>query len=221
MKRTVLFPLAAIFAASCINSGASDKSRLELNVETINFCEKEVGKTFHWNDLQLRNTGKDPTTISGIALRGNESCAYRCFYERPPAAVGGEPTLEPCAEEGSAAQFAPIEIAPGTTFLMRMSYTPTAVGVVDRAALVIATDAGNQTSDEEETATLVVTICGKGIEAAPPEPGTDAGAPDPDGGVDASVPVDTTSPETADAGGDCPVCGAPPEPGAPGCVPGV
>ncbi len=221
MKPNFLLLLPALFAASCINSVASDKSRLELNVDTVNFCQKEVGKTFQWNDLQLRNTGSETTTVSGIALRGNGACAFQCYYERPPAMPSGEPTLEPCHEEGAGAGFGPIEIDPGTTFLMRMSYTPTGVGIVDTAALVITTDAGNQTADEEEVATLVVPMCGVGIDAPPAEPETDAGLlPELDGGEDASLPLDTAPPDTADAGEACPVCGALPDKGAPGCAAG-
>ena len=85
MKHTPSLFLVALFLVACIDQEATSKSRLEMNVETVNFCQKEVGKTFVWNHLQLRNTGSEAAMVAGIAVRGDKNCAFKCFYERPPA----------------------------------------------------------------------------------------------------------------------------------------
>ena len=234
MKRTTIALFAYLIISGCIESKPKRTPELILNVEAINFCHKEAGKPYVWNDLQLRNPGSAPVVIHGIAVRGDKSCAFECLYERLPADGLGPSELLPCPSEGSGAKFQPFEIPEETTLLLKMTYTPSAPDQTDNAALVVTSDAANIEPEDAEQKKLVIPICGTGIEPITPS-GTDAGsgtmaAPDagpaatPDAGQDAAVEIDTGMKIDAAPAGEpatdettCPACADPPKKGVPGC----
>jgi hypothetical protein len=229
MKRTTLVLSVYLLLAGCIDAKATRKPKLVLNVDAINFCLKEAGETFVWNDLQLRNTGSGPVLVHGIEVRGDQGCAFQCVYESAPAGGEGSSKLMPCPAEGKAAGFQPIEIAPDTTLLLSVAYTPAMTGQTDNAALVVTSDAANIPPEEAELKKLVIPMCGTGIEpiglsdgpdterssAFPPDAGR---VSESDAGREASADAETDRPGASDAGETpCPACATPPEEGAPGC----
>jgi hypothetical protein len=202
---TRLYFIALIFVLTgCIGEGTKATSKLELNVGSVNFCERTVGESFAWNDLQLLNTGKGPLDIQSILVRGDEGCAFQCFY-RPT----GRTSLVACPPEGSGANALPASILAGETLLVRVVYTPGAEDNTDQATLVINTNADNtEPKNKNGWGQVLVPLCGTGVPADTDVEG-DAGADsEPDGG-----------PSVLDGGapGDCGDCGAPLPKGAPGC----
>ena len=221
MKRTTIALFAYLIISGCIESKPKRTPELILNVEAINFCHKEAGKPYVWNDLQLRNPGSAPAVIHNIAVRGDKSCAFECLYERLPADGLGPSELLPCPSEGSGAKFRPFEIPEDTTLLLKMTYTPSAAGETDNAALVVTSDAANLEPEDAERKKLVIPICGTGIAPGTMPEGADtettpALLPDagpttgPDAGGDAAAEDQPEAPA-------CPACPDPPKKGAPGC----
>lgn len=202
MKRTYILFLFCFSFLGCIGNSTSSP-KLEFNVESINFCDRALDSTTLWNNLQLRNPGKGALTISSLAIRGDESCAFTCEFPNP----GGGDKLITCPNEDDAASLPPFMIAAGATLLVRIGYTPSAVFEGDSAALIVASDAFNLLKGEEKTAVTEIAMCGFG---APADPVT------ADGGMslDAGIPADG-GPDTED---DCPACPDLPEKGAPSCA---
>ncbi len=198
MKRTVAIILTGLALVGCIGNSSSS-AKLELNAEQINFCGRPMDDTVFWNNLQLRNTGKGILTISSIAVRGDERCAFTCEYPDP----SGNGKLIPCVNEGTS--FSPFALDAGHTLLLRVGYTPSSLEEGDVAALVIHSDAANLLEGEAKTAVSEIGICGHGVAGDAPTDVDDAAA-------DAGVPMDGG---TGD--GECVACGDLPEKGAPSC----
>jgi hypothetical protein len=223
MKRTTTAFYLSLLVAGCIDSKATRTPELVLNVEEINFCAKEVGETYHWNNLQLRNTGSGPVTVHGVSLRGDQDCVFGCRYQGVRAEGTGATVMVTCPSEG-AANPPPVVIAPDTTLLLQLTYTPSAMDHTDSAALVVTSDAENIPPEDAELKTMVVPMCGTGVAS-----GLDADGPDT--ASDTMMAADAGSGKEADAGvtgppagavpdaGEvpCTACAAPPEKGAPGC----
>ena len=92
-------------------------------------------------------------------------------------------------------------LAPGEVLILRIDYTPSAHGVLDRADLIISSTVG---------APLVIPMCGMGLFV---DAGLDEG---PDAGLDAGP--DAGPEEIPDAGSvECPQCGDALSADAPGC----
>jgi hypothetical protein len=200
-----IWPAALIMTfllSSCIDASVELGSGLTINHQSINLCKKAPGETFTWENLQLTNTGPGDLIIADITLRGNANCAFEALRE----AADEEPadTLYPVAPEEETSTGFIMTVPVGQTRVIRVDFTPSGAGVTDEAALVITTDATNLPPTEAVWKTLVIPICGTGLEAGETEPEADAG---PDASVDSG----------AEAPPICEPCGATPEKGAPGC----
>jgi hypothetical protein len=194
--------LGALAALLMLTAGCAGESReltpdLAASPAEVNLCFKELGSTYEWQGLQLENSGDADLLITNIEVRGDSSCAFRCFRE----AVGGESSdeLHPCPQEseGGPTLLFQMTIPPGGMRFVTIEYTPSADDVPDSASLVITSDAESYLPEGANLGQAVVPLCGQGFEPGD-YPGDD---PDLDGGV------------------ECPVC-EPPEPGAPGCEAG-
>lgn len=201
MKRLPIIILS-IWFFGCIGEGGKTTAKLELNVDTIHFCERTVGEPFVWNDLQLINTGKGPLTIKNIELRGDTGCAFACEYRSDTRGIVS------CPRESKGTEGALVTIPKGAARLVRLTYTPSEAGYLDEAGLVITTDADN-IGNTGEWRQRVVSMCGQGVAA---DTDTEAGD-SPDGGVGAEPDGGLTT----DAGTGCGSCGKAPKKGAPGC----
>jgi hypothetical protein len=200
MKRLIYLALIGSLSG-CLGGGNETTSKLKLNADAVNFCDRVVGESYVWNNLQLRNTGKGPLTVKSIQIRGDQGCAFQCFYD-----TGGGRTSK-CPRESGGGSVPPVTIFKGGTLLLRVIYEPGAEEYTDRATLVIATDADNL-DDDGEWHNLLIPLCGHGVADLSPE--GDAG---PDDGEDAGV-------SEGDAGmtGDCGDCGKPLKKGAASCA---
>ena len=187
MKRTLYILLSSFALLGCGNSGASPK--LELNVESVSFCESPSV----FNNLQLRNTGNGPLTISKIRMRGDADCAYTCEYVVP-----GKNGVQSCLNEDSASN-STVHLEADQTILVRIEYTAPEAGDPAAAAVVIESNALNLLEDDASTATVVVSLC--------------AGTIVTDGG-DLS---DAGTSDAGDAESTCSACEETPEKGAPAC----
>ena len=188
MKRTLLILLNCLALSGC--TGNSDGSpKLELNAESVSFCESPSV----FNNLQLRNTGSGPLTISKIGMRGDGGCAYTCDY-----AVPGAVDVRPCRNEG--AKSAEVRLEAGQTILVRIGYTAPVEGEAAPAAVVVESNALNLLAGDASTATVVIPLC--------------AGMPVTDGGdlLDAGI----SDAGTVDV--SCSACEEIPEKGAPVCA---
>ncbi len=145
----------------CVGGNSKGTPKLEINATEINFCSRPSGETTVWNNVQLRNTGKGPLTISSLRVRGDAGCAFACTYMDPqysdvliacPSEVGGGPQAE-------------MTLDAGQTLLVRIEYTPSAPGTPDAAALVIKSDAENQTDTSGKVVPIAIPMCGTGIDA--------------------------------------------------------
>ena len=192
MNRSYIIILTCSTLCGCLGNSASSP-KLELNVDSINFCGRPVDDTVLWNNLQLRNPSKGVLTISSISIRGDEGCAFSCEYPDP----GGSGALISCPAEGSSSRAFALE--GGRTLLVRIGYTPSSLGESDSAALIIESDASNLIEDGAKTAVTAIGMCGFGVDETP---SADAGV-SADGGLE---------------GGDCPACADLPEKGAPSCA---
>ena len=193
MKRLFLFITFSVLSG-CLSDGSNTTSKLELNVDEVNFCTRPYGDSFVWNDLQLRNTGKGPLNIKSIAIRGDAGCAFECSYNTGKGITN-------CPRESAASSRAPFSVAEGDSLLVRVTYTPGEEedeDASDLATLIITTDADNVTNEETNWSVVKVPMCGWGI--ALPDTDGDAGILDIDAGS-----------------GGCESCGKPLKKGAPSC----
>ncbi len=192
MKR-FYFYLLSLALSGCLNEGGTATSKLELNVDDVNFCGRPYGESFAWNDLQIKNTGKGPLTIKSIKIRGDAGCAFECSYSSGRS-------IASCVREASSGGTS-VSVAEGDSLLVRVVYTPSDEDASDKATLIITTDADNLTDDEEKLAVVKVPVCGRGLPV------------DTDTAGDAGVPTD------GDAGVEaCGDCGAPLKKSAPSCT---
>jgi len=190
MKRFTFFILIYLLTG-CLGEGSKATSKLELNVDAVNFCDRVVGESFMWNDLQIRNTGKGPLTIRSIKIRGDAGCAFQCSYNSGNG-------IAKCPRESSSSKATSVTVADGDTLLVRVIYTPSTEDEADKATLVITSDADNLGEDDVEWPVALVPMCGQGVGAADTE--GDAGAPLVDAGPE-----------------ECGDCGGPQKKSAPGC----
>ncbi|MDJ0761537.1 MAG: hypothetical protein QNJ97_00995 [Myxococcota bacterium] len=227
---------AMLLIAGCTESDViTGPSEGWINYSQINLCaiDHELGTPLVWQNFQIRNN--NPTTplkISNIEIRGDASCAFKCF--RSP--VGSEVGLQSCPQESASNPPVDLILTPGEAAIVRIEYTPTALDVTDYAALVITskavyavpslpdepdagadTDSQTDTGKVNDTATrddaganeeevslpkLAIPMCGRAI----------ATGNNSDGGIDAGDggAIDTS---------ECPgYCGDPLPEGAPGCL---
>ncbi len=220
----IIFPAAmALLLLGCTSAGKSNEPELEISPtvsQGINFCQKPVGEKFIWQNFQMRNTGDANLIVTGIMLRGDASCAFRCFREAAMGETAGE--LYPCPEEEQGETPFEMIIRPGATRVVRIEYTPAQIGETDRAALVIRSNAADIDPGEEQFTTVAIPMCGTGSEAdtaivddldagGPSDEAADA-APEDDAGDDESDEDDATESHL-----DCGSCGKPLSPGAPDC----
>lgn len=194
MKRRIF--IATVIFSVLWGCNGSGNPKLEANVESINFCNQALGESVVWNNLQLRNVGRDILNISRIRIRGDENCAFSCEYSRD-----GE--ILPCLNEDDDTAQTKISIKSRRTLLVRIKYTPSSSDEQDIAALVIESNAVNLETDEEKTDLLVLPMCG--IAGAGTVTG-DAGDVQDGGLLDAGVDVE-----------ECGACETVPEKGAPSC----
>jgi hypothetical protein len=197
MKRH--FFIATVIISAVCGCNKSGAPKLEVNVESINFCNQAPEERAVWNNLQLRNVGRGTLDIFGIRIRGDEGCAFSCEYSQ-----NGE--LVSCPNENDNSVQPKISIDEDTTLLVRIEYMPSSSETEDSAALVIESNAENLGTGEEKTELLVLPMCGNGNTAAG---AGDAGDETPDGGLSdggASAALE-----------DCGACETVPEKGAPSC----
>lgn len=195
IRRLAILGLVALGAAAC--AGGSDDDRPELEVAPLeaNMCFKELGESFDWAGLQLTNVGDAPLVVTNLEVRGDATCAFRCFRE---PADGEDPTGSyPCPQEEENAPGFVMTIMPSDLRFVRLVYTPSAADSTDRAALVITSNSADLLADGAELGALEIPLCGTGIEPGGFEP--------PDAGVDGGV--------------ECPSCANIPA-GADWCVDG-
>jgi hypothetical protein len=183
---------------SCSPSDNNGQSAIAINHESINLCKKPMGETFTWQNFQIQSAGWSNLIISNIEVRGDANCAFQVYR---PAANGESPdqTYLCAGEEKSSPPFN-MTMPPGSVQILKIDYTPSAPGVMDRADLIITSNIGTQ---------VVIPMCGAGIELQEfdgAEPGTSS-----DAGVDMDEDLDSGTV-------DCPDCGEPLESGAPGCT---
>ncbi len=190
----------------CGVSDDTSQAAITINHENINLCNKAMDETFTWQNFQIQSTGWSDLIITNIEVRGNENCAFQVYR---PAADGESPDQTYlCPGEAQSSPSFKLKVPPGRVLILKIDYTPSGPGVMDRADLIIRSNAGSR---------LVVPICGAGIalqQSGPESP--------PDGGLDASADVDTDVDGDGDLDSgtmDCPECGDPLEVGAPECIP--
>jgi hypothetical protein len=170
MKRLIFLSSICIWFFGCVGTNSKGTPKLEVNVTEINFCTQPSGETAVWNNLQLRNTGKGPLEISSLRMRGDAGCAFTCSY---PDARQSDAVIA-CPNEAGKDGQSKITLEAGNTLLVRIEYAPSARDSKDAAALVIKSDAENQTDNSGKAVPLVIPMCGIG---------TDAGENDADGGL--------------------------------------
>ena len=197
MKQLISIIFVLFGVVGCVGSG-SDDARMVLNVDTINFCNRPVGETVVWNDVQLLNASRGELTLSNIAIRGNETCAFEISY--PRETVPGKLKTSNAKPEGSS--FAPLVVPSGQGIVLKVAYTPSGEGVTDTAALVITSDAANLNNGPNETVTTVIPMCGVGEKS-------DASL------WDAGVELDGGDPDAGER--SCGSCGKALKKGVPGC----
>lgn len=201
MKQVILSILFFLFVAGCVGSGAND-AKMVLNVDAINFCNRPVGETVVWNDVQITNTSRGELTLSNIAIRGNATCAFEVSYPRENE--NGKLKTSTVKAEGNGS-FTPLVISPHQGIVLKVAYTPSSEGEDDQAALVITSNAANLNSGSKETVTTVIPMCGVGVSA-------DAFSTDL---WDAGIELDAGA---SDAGVlECKSCGKALKKGAPAC----
>ncbi len=190
---------AVLYCCSPIDDNG--QSAMTINHQSINLCNKPVGETFSWQNFQIQNVGWSNLIIFNIEVRGDANCAFQVYR---PAAKGESPdSVYLCSEEEEASPPFELTISPGRVTVLKIDYTPSAPGVMDRADLIITSNIGPQ---------VVVPMCGAGIETPESnETESDAG---PDASPDAATDPDN-DPDSDPV--DCPECGDPLEAGAPGC----
>ena len=186
-------------AAACTGGSTTASPELVVAPLEVNMCFKELGSSHEWQGLQLRNAGDAELVITNIEVRGDESCAFRCYRE--PIA-GEDPTgTYPCPQEEEADPGFVMTLPPYDIHFVRLVYTPSEVDVTDRAMLVITSNSAEHVAEGAELGTVEVPVCGTGIEPGSFDP--------PDAGPDAGV----------DGGVECPACANIP-PGADWCTDG-
>ena len=203
-QHAYLIGIIFVWVTGCIGRNNEETGKLEKNVDSINFCHREMNATVVWNDVQLRNTGRGELTISKMAVRGNETCAFDVSYAT--GATASKPKSVAVPPERNAKSFKPVTLSPSGALLIRVAYTPSEIALEDRADLLISSDAENL--DKQ----LVIPMCGAGWYGTAVDGGVGAVV---DGGevVDASI-------ESEDAGIDsmeCEACSAPLDKDAPYC----
>jgi hypothetical protein len=202
-----LFLLVVFLVSGCVGGSDEQSGKIELNVKNINFCNRPVGETVVWNDVQVRNTSSGVLTISMISVRGDANCSFQVFY--PWTSATGKIKTNTAPQEANAKGFDPLLIDRSASILLKVAYTPSALGVLDRADLVIKTDAVNTNEN------IVIPMCGRGDFPVL----YDAGVFD---SLDASISSDSSDPEDAGVNVDssCLSCGKNLKPGAPYCESG-
>ncbi len=228
--------VVALFAG-CTGDSGNVSPKLEVNIEIdsgIRLCQKVVGKTYQWQNLQLNNTGKGDLIVSNIEVRGDANCAFQVYRE---VAFGEDPAgVYLCPQEHE--KKAPFEmiVPAGASRLVRIEYTPSAANVLDQAALVITSNATNIAPEEEQWKPLILPMCGRGIAEETDgrvtqngdldggvdsgfDSGTDAGGDaDSDTDTDSDTDVDTdTDADTEENDLECPSCDENLAEGAPWC----
>lgn len=168
----LLFVLSIGVASGCTLNDTLQPPELSVQVQNINLCAKEVGVPYTWQNLQLRNTGEETLIVSNIELRGNSTCAFQC--EREPADGQSAENNHVCPEEGENAPGFRMTIWPGDTRLVKIVYTASGEGVIDRADLVITSNGENMGADNQ----LVIPMCGVGVREIVDEACEDAGTAD-------------------------------------------
>ena len=196
----------SLLQSGCIGNNGPN-AKIDLNVITINFCHRPVGETVVWNDVQIRNLGRDNLTISKMAIRGNATCAFEVSY--PKTGANGKTMTASVPAEANAKNFSSWTIPASGAALIRVAYTPSAVGETDRADLLIESD-----SAKLDTQLVVVPMCGTGAAPASSEV-SDAGDM-PDASVPTETDVDDAG-EADEATPECEACGARLKKGAPSC----
>jgi hypothetical protein len=163
----VLFVFWVVVGAiGCSVSSDNDYPEIQVSVATevgINMCAKEVGKTFTWQNFQIRNIGDAELTVSQIAIRGDAECAFKCYR-------GADDLEDPtktyaCPAEGSSPGSFQMTIPPGESQILKIEYTPSGENFEDQAALVITSDTNDDDSEDELWQKLVVPMCGIGTVA--------------------------------------------------------
>jgi hypothetical protein len=200
-----LMLIMVLFLCGCSISNDDGQGAITINYESINLCNKPMDETFTWQNFQIQSTGWSDLTITNIEVRGDANCAFQVYR---PAANGESPDqIYLCPGEAESSPSFKLKIAPGSVQILKIDYTPSALGVLDRADLIISSNAGRR---------LVIPMCGVGIALQQSEPESPL-----DGGADASadsgtdVDVDTDS-DSGTIG--CTECGDPLEVGAPECT---
>jgi hypothetical protein len=165
-----------------------------------------MDETFTWQNFQIQSTGWSDLIITNIEVRGNETCAFQVY--RPAATDESPDQTYLCPGEAESSPSFELTISPGSVQILKIDYTPSAPGVVDRADLIIRSNAGSR---------LVVPMCGAGIalQQSEPEAPLDGG---PDASSDGDTDVDTDTDLDSGTIG-CSECGDPLEVGAPECTP--
>ncbi len=192
--------------AGCIGED-TENAKMVLNVDTINFCNRTLGETVVWNDVQITNTGRSDLLLSKIAVRGDDTCAFQVFYpEQTPA---GKLKTRLAPQEQNSKGFSPVTVPPDQGILLKVVYTPSEIDKADHADLVIQSNASNLVENTEKTVTTVISMCGFGAAA---ESSTTAAAGDAGAEEDGGLPMD--------GGVPCESCGKILKKGAPGCEAG-
>jgi len=203
-----LIPLLLIIIpllCRCSISNGDGQAAIAINYESINLCNKPMDETFTWQNFQIQSTGWSDLIVTNIEVRGDANCAFEVYR---PAAKGESPDQTYlCPGEAESSPAYKLELSPGEVQILRIDYTPSAPGVLDRADLIISSNAGRR---------LVVPMCGVGIALQQSEPESPL-----DGGADASSDGDTDVDTDTDSGSGtigCSECGDPLEVGAPECT---
>ena len=206
MSSRLLWATAVVLSLvlGCADNGVNSGSpEIDVSIDEINMCLKEPGTAFRWEGFEISNSGDENLIISNIEIRGDKSCAFRCFREHADTEAGDR--SYPCAREEDRSQPFQMTVPPGSTRLVRIDYTASNAGVTDMAALVITSNAENHRAEGSTWGQLVIPMCGAGYS---PENAVDAGA---DGGVGQDAGGELTEQRP-----DCPIC-ATVEKGSPGC----
>jgi hypothetical protein len=179
-----------VWSSGCVDGGGTNKKpALQVNFVEINMCFKEVGQTYTWQNMQMVNTGSADLTIAAVEIRGDVNCAFKCFRE--PADTEPSDQFYECKNEHENSAPFQMTVPPGEARILKIEFTPSQVGVTDKAALAITSDASNftvsseavdGTADDYIWQKRLVPMCGTGIDTELADGGceeVDAGCGDP------------------------------------------